>query len=552
MNSLCIVCVDADPAALEKLTAVLQDWFGDSHTIIKSPSGEKAVAELQDLACRGKELALVMATQELQDLAGDRVLASAHQSYPRAMKVLITEDTSLDVLGRPHRTAWLDQCIKKPWEPQALFLTVRNLLNQYDLANRLHEHQGAIARKNAHWEALHRVGVALAGSFDIDSILRQMAGAVSQLLGDASLDIFYSGSRIINARSRWLASSPSSKTRSGPGPSSDQLSSSSRNELEKRVLFVAENGSTGESEIAGLERLLAQLPERDRHLIPVSRNGELLGLLVIKTDRAIDLEVRDLLSILTLQAATALQNIHLTQERIHFERLSAFGQMIGSLVHDFRSPLTAVRGYAGMLGGGDLEAHERREYAELAIDECDRLNAMINELLDYTRGGRSKLQPESIRLASYIEELQPAIHAELEENRIQVEIELAYDGPLQLDPERMKRAVMNVVSNAGQAMDGSGKFKIRSERRDGRVVVEFIDTGSGIPDEIRHRIFDPFFSHGKAQGIGLGMAITRRIVEEHGGEIEVTSEVNKGTCVRFIMPLAAVTEKSISPVHSAG
>ncbi len=111
---------------------------------------------------------------------------------------------------------------------------------------------------------------------------------------------------------------------------------------------------------------------------------------------------------------------------------------------------------------------------------------------------------------------------------------------------------MNVVSNAGQAMNDNGKFKIRTERRGNRVVVEFTDTGGGIPDEIRHRIFDPFVSHGKAQGIGLGMAITRRIVEEHGGEIEVTSEVGKGTCVRFVLPLAAVAERSESPVHSAG
>jgi signal transduction histidine kinase len=541
MSSLCIVCVDADPATLKETAAALRDWFGDSHTVIESPSGKQAITEIQDLARRDKQLALVMVTQEVQELTGDQVLASAQQSFPRAMKVLVTEGTNTEVLRRLGRTTGLDQCIQKPWEPQALYLAVRSLLKQYELAGRLHEHQGALERKNTHWEALHRVGVALAGSFDIDSILRQMAGAVSQLLGDTSLDIFYTGSRNINARSRWLPSSPSSS----------QLSSASRKELEKKVLSVAESARAGEpSEIDNLERLLAKLPERDRKLIPISRNEELLGLLVIKMDRAIDSQVLDLLSILTLQAATALQNIHLTQERIHFERLSAFGQMIGSLVHDFRSPLTAVRGYAGMLGGNDLEALERHEYAELAIDECDRLNAMINELLDYTRGGRSTLQTEAVGLASYIEELQPAIHAELEENRIHVEIELAYDGPLQLDPERMKRAVMNVVANAGQAMNGSGELKIRTERRDDRIVVEFTDTGSGIPDEIRHRIFDPFFSHGKAQGIGLGMAITRKIVEEHGGEVEVTSEPGKGTCVRFLLPLTPVAERRSTPVGS--
>jgi signal transduction histidine kinase len=248
-------------------------------------------------------------------------------------------------------------------------------------------------------------------------------------------------------------------------------------------------------------------------------------------------EDQGLLSILGLQAATALLNIHLTQERIHFERLSAFGRMIGSLVHDFRSPLTAIRGYAGMLGALNLVSAEREEYSHLAIEECDRLNAMINELLEFTRGGRSRLEIRNISLRDYLEDLRPAIRAHFKDGAIRFEMKLGYEGPVYLDPDRMSRAVLNVVSNSSQAMTGKGLFILRTERRDNEVLIEFQDTGTGIPEEVRHRIFEPFFSYGKAQGIGLGMSITRKIVEEHGGKVELSSELGHGTRVRFVLPL---------------
>ena len=83
----------------------------------------------------------------------------------------------------------------------------------------------------------------------------------------------------------------------------------------------------------------------------------------------------------------------MTQERIHFERLSAVGRMIGSIVHDFRSPLTALRGFAGMLTNLELADRDRLAYGRYAVEECDRLNDMVQELLEFTRGGRFELVP---------------------------------------------------------------------------------------------------------------------------------------------------------------
>jgi signal transduction histidine kinase len=205
-----------------------------------------------------------------------------------------------------------------------------------------------------------------------------------------------------------------------------------------------------------------------------------------------------------------------------------------------------------MLAGPDLIEHERKEYSELAIEECGRLNAMIDELLEFARGGRTKLNLENVSLRDYFEELRPAIEAHFKENDIRFEMKLDYEDRLYLDPARMNRAVLNVASNAGQAMNGSGAFLIRTERRGNEVVIEFLDTGSGIPEEIRHRIFEPFFSYGKPQGIGLGMSITRKIVEEHGGKVSLTSETGHGTRIRFVLPLVPASGKeSRSPAEAS-
>lgn len=399
---------------------------------------------------------------------------------------------------------------------------ISSLRQHIELASSVGKHRGALERKTNHLEALHRVGVAMTGSFDIDFILRELAGSAAELVGHVPIEVYYAGCDDINSRARWLP----------PSPGTGDLAVTSRSEF---AILIASRGDNPLDRPA-LEEWLRQLPDgAGRHLIPISQAGELLGILIVKA--ALDKEDLNLLSILALQGATALHNIHLNQRRIHSERLSACGRMIGSLVHDFRSPLTAVRGYVGMLSQRALATRERKELSRLAIEECDRINTMIDELLEFSRGGGFRLAPRDIPVQAYLEELMPAIRAQFKDCHVDIETEVGYDGSLAIDPDRMKRAVLNVVTNASQSMNGSGTLFIRTERRGNHVVLEFQDTGCGIPEEIRHRIFEPFFSHGKVQGIGLGMSITRKIVEEHGGEVELVSKVGKGTRIRFVLPV---------------
>jgi signal transduction histidine kinase len=103
----------------------------------------------------------------------------------------------------------------------------------------------------------------------------------------------------------------------------------------------------------------------------------------------------------------------------------------------------------------------------------------------------------------------------------------------------MLRAMINIASNALDAMESGGTFLVRSRGQSAHVEIDLTDDGHGIPEDLQSRIYEPFFTHGKPRGIGLGMSITRKIVEEHGGQIRLTSQVGRGTTFTVCLPVDA-------------
>ncbi len=190
-----------------------------------------------------------------------------------------------------------------------------------------------------------------------------------------------------------------------------------------------------------------------------------------------------------------------------------------------------------MLSDRGLDGNEREEYSRFLIEECDRLDHMVDELLDFTRGSGSEISPRAIDLRTFLERLAERARTQLADGGIDVSLSLRYDGEVFLDSKRVERALWNILTNACQAMPKGGCVVLRSDRRDTTLLLEVEDDGDGIPEDIRHRIFEPFFSFGKAEGIGLGMAIAQRIAQEHGGEIEVEERLGGGTRVRFLLPV---------------
>jgi signal transduction histidine kinase len=215
------------------------------------------------------------------------------------------------------------------------------------------------------------------------------------------------------------------------------------------------------------------------------------------------------------------------------ERLAALGELSAVVAHEVRNPLGVIFNSLGSLRRLLKPEGDAGMLLDIVGEEADRLNRIVGDLLDFARPSTPALRPEALdRL------IEDAVGAAVAENRdvlVERDIELGLP-PVSIDARLMRQAVLNVAVNAVQAMPRGGTLIVRA-RRDGTWArVEIRDSGPGIPDEIRHRIFEPFFTT-KASGTGLGLAVVKRIVEGHGGEVAVASDPGSGAAFTIRIPL---------------
>lgn len=222
--------------------------------------------------------------------------------------------------------------------------------------------------------------------------------------------------------------------------------------------------------------------------------------------------------------STAIEQARTRERREQEERLSALGQVLSSLLHDLRTPMTIISGYTRLLQK-EADADERQAMAETILRQVATLNAMTKETLAFARGDR-KLLVRKVYLYKFFDELVENLRHSLGE-KIDVHLELGDRGVAHFDEGKIQRAAHNLARNAAEACadaDKRGTLTIRVGREDDQLVIRFIDDGPGVPEAIRERLFDSFATHGKAEGTGLGLAIVRQVVEDHGGSVSVSSE----------------------------
>ncbi len=296
-------------------------------------------------------------------------------------------------------------------------------------------------------------------------------------------------------------------------------------------------------------------------LVPLLARSGLAGTLLLGTfpgrKRPITDPEAPLVSLVASRAALALENHAYQKEVIVSERLAALGTVAGMLAHDFRGPITVIRGYAETLLETGLPETEVAERARLIVDAADRLERMTEETLDFTRGA-AKLVARPIGLGLLLAELVASIEQELPGLSAVRDFEVPNARPLMVDVDKLRRAVMNIASNARDAMGGHGKlaFSARVLPLEGlatasdHLVLELADEGPGVPAEIRDRVFEPFVSVGKKRGTGLGLAVARRFVEDHGGTLELLparEPPGHGARFRLALPIVAPEEVAASP-----
>jgi len=259
-----------------------------------------------------------------------------------------------------------------------------------------------------------------------------------------------------------------------------------------------------------------------------------------------DLEILDMLASQAAQAIRNAQNYErlerqyeelrrTQQELLKQERLALLGEMAAIVAHEIRNPLTSVKGFAQRIKRKSPDQETVGRYAEIIMEEVDRLDAVIGDVLDFARRAAPKWQ--EVDLGEVIRQTIDLLGAGLERPQVVLSVETAPDLPrLKGDPAQLKQVLLNICQNALQAMPEGGALGIETTCKEGAIRVSIHDTGRGIPPEVRSKIFHPFFTT-RTHGTGLGLALAQHIVEDHGGRITLESEVGQGTTFTIELPV---------------
>jgi signal transduction histidine kinase len=292
----------------------------------------------------------------------------------------------------------------------------------------------------------------------------------------------------------------------------------------KTALRVSSVSVLGEeSDAVGFE-LSLPLISRGRYLGSLNLGPKLSGEMYSE-------EEINLLTTLANQVAVALENAGLYRQVIQSEKLTTIGTMAAGLAHEIKNPLASIKGLTQILPENVSDQEFLKKYVEIVPRQLDRINGILETLL---RLGKSqKYAVEEVNLTKILTDLLRLFENQCRKQNIKLAIEVSEGLKIEGNAEALMQVFMNLVMNALEAMPQGGELKIKAEAKDKeKVEVEISDTGAGIKPEDQRRIFDPFFTT-KEGGAGMGLAVTYRVIKEHKGEIEVESEIGKGTTFKI-------------------
>jgi hypothetical protein len=315
----------------------------------------------------------------------------------------------------------------------------------------------------------------------------------------------------------------------------------------------------------GLPRRLRETLDRTEAVcVPLVAKDRCIGVLVADnafSRKPIGEERTQVLQLLGLLAGLALDNARIyaevdrqakqlretldalksTQEKlIHNERLATVGAVAARVSHEIRNPLTTIGGFAGMLRARPEGRERVKRNAAIIVEEVEKLEALLKEMLDFTSPRPPTLAPTDLNLV--IGALADVHRAELDAESVSLVVETVERLPAVLaDPNQIQRVLLNLWRNAIQAMretpaGGARALTVRTWRDDGAVKIACTDTGEGIPADALPHIFTPFFTT-RTRGTGLGLASVKKIIDDHNGSIDVRTAPGSGTTFTIALPI---------------
>jgi len=394
-----------------------------------------------------------------------------------------------------------------------------------------------------------------AATLEVASILDTAADFLVKLLDVSNCFIF-----LFDERARMLRGSAASAThreffRSVAIPLDDAHSLVARVARERRPVGIPDvTRAVGEYNLD----LVRRFGQKALLAVPLTSREELIGVVVVddtRRTRTFAMDEVELTEATCAQLALAIANARLYEslwasyaelaaaraEMVKRERLAALGELSAIVAHEVRNPLGVIFNAVASLRRILKPEGDIALLLNILAEESDRLNRIVGDLLDYTRPREAMLHPENI--LRVVEDALEAVRAQQGSDGGDIRFEVDVDAslpPVAMDRGLIRRALINVLVNAIQAMPNGGEVRVsaRPESMGGRewLRLDVSDTGCGIPTELLHRVFEPFFTT-KAQGTGLGLAVVKRITEEHHGELALESAPGRGTTFTLRLPL---------------
>jgi signal transduction histidine kinase len=317
------------------------------------------------------------------------------------------------------------------------------------------------------------------------------------------------------------------------------------------ILITALHYTTGEG------RLYYHLFYRDLYYLPLIMAGLWFGLrgalltslsatilflpfMIMTWQHVPILDFDRVLEIVLLNAIAAVLGIITDREKAsqrelaEARSLAAMGKAVAGVAHDIKTPLTAMGGFTRLVHGRLPEDDPNREKLGIVIRETGRLETMVKEMLDFSRPLHLNISNQDV--TKIVESILPLVESEAINRNLSIDIEFgSVTASLECDEDRIREALLNLVTNAMQVSPEAGHVRISARQQGMRTIMDVIDQGIGIPAQIREHIFLPFFST-KSGGTGLGLAIVSKIVQAHGGHVVVLENPGGGTTFRTVLP----------------
>ncbi len=262
---------------------------------------------------------------------------------------------------------------------------------------------------------------------------------------------------------------------------------------------------------------------------PIISDGELEAIMILGGKQSGDIftdEDINLLRTISNETALSMKTASLYAEKLRTERLATVGMTATTLAHEIKNPLSSIKTFSQLLPEKYSDEEFRDTFAAIVPGEIQRIDNLVTELLTFTRNAPSS-NMERIEITTLIEDSLKLLSDQFRKSNVKVIKD--YSEPLYIKGERVriKQALINILSNGCQAMENGGVLKIATVFDD-KININIEDSGVGIHEKDIERVFEPFFTT-KATGNGLGLTISKKIIEDHGGSISVSSRQNEGT-----------------------